>query len=430
MSEHDSEPVAAAFREHYGRVLARLIRLTGDFDLAEDAVQHAFTTALATWPRDGVPRSPLAWLLTAARHRALDQLRYARRFVPPAGAELALANLESEPQGGRADMDDMTIPDDRLRLVFTCCHPALAPEARIALTLNTLCGLTAEQIARAFIIPVPTLAQRLVRARRKIRDAGIPYFVPPPAELRERLDGVLAVVYLVFNEGLLGGDATERAQLCDEALRMARLLHELLPQETEATALLALILLQDARRSTRISPDGELVLLEDQDRGAWDAAKISEGAALVGEALARGGPRPYALQAAIAALHAQAPTSSATDWCQIAALYGVLSRVHPTPVIELNRAAAISMVDGPQVALRLMDALAARGELERYHLLHAARADCLRRLERHDEARAAYQAALARCVSGPERKFLERRLRELDSKSGARPDRLQVTEHQ
>jgi RNA polymerase sigma-70 factor (ECF subfamily) len=414
MSGQPPQSVAAAFREHYGRVLARLIRLTGDFDVAEDAVQHAFTTALMTWQRDGVPRSTLAWIMTAARHRAVDQLRYARRFIAPHSAEVALENLEGEaPPGAPGETDDMAIPDDRLRLIFTCCHPALAAEARIALTLNTLCGLTTEQIAHAFIVPLPTLAQRLVRAKRKIRDAAIPYFVPPPEELRERLDSVLAVVYLVFNEGLLGGDAAARAQLCDEALRLARLLHELLPQETEPAALLALILLQDARRSTRVSGDGELVLLEDQDRSAWDFVKIGEGAALVHEALERGGPRPYALQAAIAALHAQARTSTETDWRQIAALYGVLSRVYPTPVIELNRAAAISMVDGPQVALQLIDALAARGELAGYHLLHAARADCLRRLDRRDEARAAYQAALACGVSGPERKFLERRLREL-----------------
>jgi len=415
MSGHAPEPVAAAFREHYGRVLARLIRLTGDFDLAEDAVQHAFTTALATWHRDGAPRSPLAWIMTAARHRAVDQLRYARRFIPPDSAQVALGNLESDaPRTPSGEIDDMAIPDDRLRLIFTCCHPALAAETRIALTLNTLCGLTTEQIARAFIVPLPTLAQRLVRAKRKIRDAGIPYFVPPPEELRERLDSVLAVVYLVFNEGLLGGDTAARTQLCDEALRLARLLRELVPQETEPAALLALILLQDARRSTRVSSDGELVLLEEQDRSAWDVVKIEEGAVLVHEALERGGPRPYALQAAIAALHAQARTSNETDWPQIAALYGVLSRVYPTPVIELNRAAAISMVDGPQVALQLMDALAARGELEGYHLLHAARADCLRRLDRHDEARAAYEAALACGASGPERKFLERRLRELE----------------
>jgi RNA polymerase sigma-70 factor (ECF subfamily) len=415
MSAPAPEPVAAAFREHYGRVLASLIRLAGDFDLAEDAVQHAFTTALASWQRDGVPRSPLAWIMTTARHRAVDQLRYARRFIPPDLSQSALENLESDSMAGAAaGIDDMAIPDDRLRLIFTCCHPALAPEARIALTLNTLCGLTTEQIARAFIVPLPTLAQRLVRAKRKIRDAGIPYFVPPPEELKERLESVLAVVYLVFNEGLLGGDAVARTQLCDEALRLARLLRELLPRETEPAALLALILLQDARRATRVSADGELVLLEEQDRTRWDVHRIEEGIALVRDALERGGPRPYALQAAIAALHARARTAEETDWRQVAALYGVLSRIYPTPVVELNRAAAISMVDGPQVALQLMDALAARGELQGYHLLHAARADCLRRLDRRDEARAAYRAALACAgVSEPERKFVERRLREL-----------------
>lgn len=403
------ERLTAVLREERGRLVGALVRILGDWDLAEELVQDAAIAALEHWPRDGLPANPGAWLMTTARRRAVDRLRRQARYrerMQQLTAE-ASAMATSEPTGG-----PMTA-DDRLPLLFTCCHPALSREAQVALTLRAVGGLETGAVARAFLVSEATIAQRLVRAKRKIRDAAIPYFVPPPEELRERLDSVLTVVYLVFNEGLLGGDAAARAQLCDEALRLARLLRGLLPDETEPAALLALILLQDARRATRISADGELVLLEDQDRSRWDARKIEEGAALVRDALGRGGPRPYALQAAIAALHAEARSASETDWRQIAALYAVLARVHPTPVVELNRAAAVSMVDGPLAALQLMDALAARGELAGYHLLHAARADCLRRLDRFDEARAAYRAALACGVSEPERKFLERRLREL-----------------
>jgi len=404
------EDIAEAFREHHGTVLARLIRLTGDFDVAEDAVQQSFAIALTAWPRDGVPRNTQAWIMTAARNRAIDQLRYSRRFLPPGAADSALENLEAAAN----EPLDTHLPDDRLRLIFTCCHTALAPEARVALTLHTLCGLTTEQIARAFLLPLPTLAQRLVRAKKKIRDAAIPYRVPPAELLPERLDSVLAVIYLVFNEGYLGasGDVVIRTELCDEAIRLARLLAALLPTESEARALLALMLLQDARRPARVSSDGDIVLLEDQDRTLWDGARIEEGLALVENALRESGARPYALQAAIAALHAQARTAGETDWRQIMGLYAVMVRLYPSPVVELNYAAAVSIVDGPQAALRLIDALDARGTLRGYQWLYSARADCLRRLGRNAEAAAAYQQALDCGVSDPERRFLLKRLAE------------------
>jgi len=407
------ESVAAAFREHQGVVLARLIRLTGDFDLAQDAVQQAFLTALATWARDGVPRSSQAWIMTTARNRAIDQLRYAQRFLPPDAAALALEQLEAATQDDAAPSH---LDDDRLRLIFTCCHPALAAEARVALTLHTLCGLTTEQIARAFLLPLPTLAQRLVRAKKKIRDAAIPYRVPPADLLPERLESVLAVIYLVFNEGYLSAEPdVVRGELCDEAIRLARLVARLLPQESEARALLALMLLQDARRRARFNDQGDLVLLEHQDRSLWNAQQIREGLVLVEEVLREKGAKPYALQASIAALHSQAPKADATDWRQIVALYGVLIRLHPTPVVELNRAAAISMVDGPEAALRLIDALTARGELAGYYLLPAARADCLRRLHRWNEAAEAYREAMACGVSAPEGRFLRSRLDECEA---------------
>lgn len=390
-------------------MLARLIRITGDFDLAEDAVQQAFATALGTWARDGAPQNAEAWIMTTARNRAMDALRYSRRFLDSETAAMAIERLEA----AAVEIADPHLPDDRLRLIFTCCHPALAPEARVALTLHTLCGLTTEQIARAFLLPLPTLAQRLVRAKKKIRDAGIPYRVPPPELLEERIDSVLAVTYLVFNEGYLGaGDVAIRVDLCDEAIRLARLVAALLPTQSEPRALLALLLLQDARRDARVSSEGELVLLEQQDRTLWDRDKIREGLDLVEAVLRASGARPYALQAAIAALHAQARDARNTDWRQIVALYSLLVRLHPSPVVELNYAAAVSMVDGPEAALRLIDALVARGTLTGYYLLHSARADCLRRLDRRAEAANEYRSALACGVSEPERRFLLKRLAE------------------
>ncbi len=406
--------VEQLFREQAGSIHATLIRLLGDFDLAGEVMQEAFVAALSLWDERGVPDNPRAWLIKTARNRAIDQLRRRRRFLGAEDAASALADLDDPGSLIERELSE-PIADDQLRLIFTCCHPALTLEAQVALTLHTLCGLSTEQVARAFLVPLPTLAQRLVRARKKIRDARIPYRVPPAELLPERLAGVLTVIYLVFNEGYLSAsaDGPIRAELCQEAIRLARLLSELLAHETEPRALLALMLLHDARRAARISPSGELVLLEDQDRSLWDRAEIDDALALVEEVLGHGGPRPFALQAAIAALHAQARRASDTDWRQIAALYGVLLHVHPTPVIELNRAAAISMVDGPEVALRLIDALAARGELQHYYLLHAARADCLRRAGRPVEAREAYERALEGSVSEAERRFLLRRLGEL-----------------
>src|SRR6185369_14668716 len=382
--------VEQAFRTERQRALATLIRLLGgDFDLAEDALQEAFAEAVAAWPVSGVPRNPRAWLVSTARHKGLDRLRRrssfeekrrmlawtAPRFEPPDVSRL---------EGGY----DGEMGDDRLRLIFTCCHPALAAEAQVALTLRTLCGLSTEEIARAFLVPVPTLAQRLVRAKQKIRMAGIPYRVPPPELLAERLDAVLCTLYLVFNEGYAatGGPALLRVELCTEAIRLARLLVELLPEETEARALLALMLLHHARRDARLDAAGELVLLEDQDRSLWDRGEIEEGLALVAECLRRGGARPYALQAAIAALHARAATAADTDWRQMAELYRLLLGIQPSPVVELNRAVAIAQAYGAEAGLQILDALEATGALPDYHLLPAARADLLRRLGHAAEA--------------------------------------------
>jgi len=409
------QQIARIYREDSRRILATLIRLLGDFDLAEEAMQDAFAVAVESWRADTIPSNPRAWLVSTGRHRAIDRARRDSRAAPLNA--MAIPAVSPETPAIAALEDESGVEDDRLRLVFTCCHPALAQEAQVALTLRTICGLTTEEIARAFLVPVPTMAQRLVRATGKIRHAGIPYRVPSAHELLERLDSVLAVVYLVFTEGYAAtsGDEIVRHDLAREAIRLARLLVELMPWANEANALLALMLLHDARRATRLSPDGDLLLLEEQDRSQWDANQIAEGLARVDAALRAGRAGPYAIQAAVAALHAAAPNAAETDWRQIAALYALLLSRAPTPVIELNHAVAVAMVDGAQAGLLLMDAIAARGELREYHLLHSARADLLRRLGRFDAARAAYQTALGLAAVEPERRFLERRLSEIRS---------------
>jgi RNA polymerase sigma-70 factor (ECF subfamily) len=401
------EAVARAFREEWGRVVATLIRTTGDWDLAEECAQDAFARALERWPRDGVPANPGAWLTTTARNRALDRLRRAQRGAAKT-REAALLMPEEPP----AAIDDSGVADDRLRLIFTCCHPALSVEAQVALTLRTLAGLTTAEIARAFLVPETTMAQRLVRAKRKIHDAGIPYRVPPAHLLPERTAAVLAVLYLLFNEGYAAssGIVLVRADLASEAIRLTRTLCELMPDEPEANALLALMLLHDARRAGRTDADGDLVLLEDQDRTTWDRAMIDEGQAQLDRALRRQRPGPYQVQAAIAACHATAPTAADTDWPQIALLYDELVRMTGSPVVELNRAVAVAMADGAEAGLVLADAL--RGRLDAYQYLHAARADLLRRLGRRDEAAAAYTRALELTTAVTERDYLERRLAE------------------
>jgi RNA polymerase sigma-70 factor (ECF subfamily) len=413
-----ADQIELLFRNESGRVLATLIRLVGDFELAEDAMQDAFAAALAQWPSEGIPANPRAWLVNVGRHKAIDRLRRHVRFL--AKRQQIEADLVSDHRIGQwfpeDEAGDGGLADDVLRLIFTCCHPALPGEAQIALTLRTICGLTTTEIARAFLVSEKTMAQRLVRAKAKISDAGIPYQVPSRDVIADRFDGVLAVIYLIFTEGYAAtsGPNLIRGELCREAIRLGRLLVELMPDRAEANALLALMLLHDARRDARTTPDGGAILLESQDRSRWDKAQIAEGLSRVDAGL-RSLTRPstYAVQAAIAALHTQAERYEDTDWPQIAALYEVLVRIHPSPVIELNHAVAVSMVDGPERALRLVDSISKRGELAGYHMLPAVRGDLLRRMGRRDEAIVAYRQALTSTDLEPERRFLTARLAEL-----------------
>ena len=403
--------IDAIYRTESRRIFATLVRLLGDFDVAEEALHDAFRTALERWPRDGVPAQPRAWLVSTGRFKAIDGLRRRARFRPLDDVADEVENIADE--SVRFDDDD-AIEDDRLRLVFTCCHPALSPDAQVAMTLREVCGLTTEAVAQAFLTPAATLAQRIVRAKAKIRAARIPYAVPEPAELPARLDSVLRVIYLVFNEGYSAssGDALTRVDLSAEAIRLGRLLVALLP-EPEALGLLALMLLHESRRDARVSDDGDIVLLDAQDRSRWDRDLIAEGTKLLGDALASRRIGPYTLQAAIASVHANAAQAEATDWRQIVALYELLLRIEPSPVVELNRAVAVAMRDGPSEGLALIDALLARGELSDYHLIHAARADLARRLGDTAAARTSYERALALARQQPERRFLLRRLAEL-----------------
>lgn len=408
---HIREVIDQVYRSESRRILATLIRLLGDFDFAEEALHDAFTAAMEQWPVEGVPANPRTWLISAGRFKAIDAMRRRSRFEASATDVIESTASDSiDP----AEQMDKGIEDDELRLIFTCCHPALSPDARVALTLREACGLTTEEIARAFLTTPPTIAQRIVRAKAKIRDAHIPYQVPIGADLPDRLDTVLHVVYLVFNEGYSAsfGDAVTRADLSGEAIRLGRVLLTLLP-EPEVMGLLALMLLQESHRPARTSASGDLILLENQDRTLWDRALIREGIALVERALPTRRVGAYTLQAAIAAVHAEAPSTVATDWAEIVALYDVLLQADPSPVVELNRAVAVAMRDGPDAGLILVDGILSRGDLAHYHLAHSARADLCRRLGKMEEARSSYTKALALTQQGPERRFLERRLAEL-----------------
>ena len=405
------EAIEGIYEAESRRVLATLIRVLGDFDKAEEALHDAFRAALEQWPREGVPGNPRAWLVSAGRFKAIDAVRRLKKFdaLDEVGEKADVAFIDTA-----AWADEESVEDDQLRLIFTCCHPALAPEAQVALTLREVCGLTTEEIAHAFLTPAPTLAQRIVRAKGKIRDAKIPYEVPARADLADRLDAVLRVIYLVFNEGYAAssGRQVTRHDLSTEAIRLGRVLAELLP-EPEVQGLLALLLLHDSRRAARVSAEGDVVLLEDQERGLWNREQIVEGTRLVEQALSSGNVGPYAIQAAIAAVHAEAATAAATDWGEIVGLYDLLVAMSPSPVVELNRAVAVAMRDGPAAGLAIIDALLARGELKDYRLAHAARAELCRRLGRTADARASFERALKLAKQEPERRLIERRLAEL-----------------